>query len=187
MPNVPLVVYDHPWAFKGKISPEAYAALAKIPEVIASKHAGGKDLSADLAAIRGGLRLLPVDIDWVPSAKKFPDEVTATWSGGVACAPAALAALSRAVKAKDWVAAEKIHEKVQWASSVMFPGGDVATFISYSIPLGKGRFRGAELIDPGPSRPPYTDAPQEYLELSLESGRRWKQLQAEYAATAAHA
>jgi 4-(2-carboxyphenyl)-2-oxobut-3-enoate aldolase len=186
LPGVPIVVYDNPWAFKGKISPDTYAALAKIPEVIAAKHAGGPGLEADLAAVGTGINLLPLDIDWVPNAKKFPGQVTACWSGGVACAPAPLAALSRAVAAGDWATAEKIHEKINWASSVMFPGGDLATFISYSIPLGKARFKGAGLIDPGPGRAPYTEAPQEFVDLSLESGRRWKQLQAEFAATAVH-
>jgi dihydrodipicolinate synthase/N-acetylneuraminate lyase len=179
LPGVPLVVYDNPWAFKGKISPAAYAELAKIPTVVGAKHAGG-NLEGDLEAVGSGLKLLPVDIDWVPAAKAHPDALNACWSGGVACAPAPLAALSRAVAAQDWATAEKIHEKVQWASKVMMPAGDVATFISYSIPLGKGRFKGAELIDPGPGRAPYSEAPAEYYALSLESGRRWKQLQEEF-------
>jgi 4-(2-carboxyphenyl)-2-oxobut-3-enoate aldolase len=180
LPDVPIVVYDNPWAFKGKISPEAFAELAKMPQLVAAKHAGGKGLEADLQAVGDRMRLLPIDIDWVPVAKQHPELLTACWSGGVACAPAPLAALSKAVAARDWAAADKIHEKVGWASSVMFPGGDVATFISYSIPLGKGRFKGAELIDPGPGRPPYSEAPADYYALSLESGRRWKQLQEEF-------
>ena len=187
LPGVPIVVYDNPWAFKGKISPEAYAELAKIPEVVAAKHAGGPGLEADLKAVGKDVSLLPLDIDWVPTVKKYPEQIVACWSGAVACAPAPLAALSRAVAARDWAAADKIHEKIHWASSVMFPGGDLEKFISYSIPLGKARFKAAELIDPGPSRAPYTEAPQEYVELSLESGRRWKQLQAEFASAAAHA
>jgi len=35
LPGVPLVVYDNPSAFKGKISAAAYRALAQIPEVVA--------------------------------------------------------------------------------------------------------------------------------------------------------
>jgi 4-(2-carboxyphenyl)-2-oxobut-3-enoate aldolase len=187
LPGVPLVVYDNPSAFKGKISPGAFAELAKIPEVVAAKHAGGPTLEADLKAAPSGISFLPLDIDWVPSSKKFPDQVRACWSGAVACAPAVLVALQKAVQARDWATADAIHAKVHRASSVMFPGGDVEKFISYSIPLGKGRFKGAELIDPGPSRPPYTEAPADFYELSLESGRRWKQLQAEYAGAAVHA
>jgi len=184
LPGVPLVVYDNPWAFKGKISVAAYAELAKIPQIVAAKHAGGPGLETDLAAVGDAMRLLPLDIDWVPFVKKLPQRVTACWSGAVACAPAPLAALSRAVAARDWPEAERIHEKVRWASSVMFPGGDLEAFISYSIPLGKARFKGAELIDPGPGRAPYSEAPAEYVELSLESGRRWKTLQAEFAPAA---
>jgi len=182
LPGVPLVVYDNPWAFKGKISPQVYAELAKIPQVVAAKHAGG-NIEADLDAVGSGCKLLPLDSDWVPIAKAHPDAVTSCWSGAVACAPAPIAALSRAVRTRAWATAERIHEKIAWASKVMFPGGDIGTFISYSIPLGKGRFKGAELIDPGPGRPPYSEAPADYYELSLESGRRWKQLQAEFTAS----
>jgi 4-(2-carboxyphenyl)-2-oxobut-3-enoate aldolase len=187
LPGVPMVVYDNPWAFKGKISPETYHELAKIPEVVSAKHAGGPNFEADLKAVGKDISMLPIDSDWFANAKKFPDEVIACWSGAVACAPAPLAALSRAIAARDWATAQRVHDKVEWATSVMFPAGDLATFISYSIPLGKARFKGAGLIDPGPGRAPYSEAPQEYIELSLESGRRWKQLQDEFTTTPVHA
>ncbi len=44
MPGVPLVAYDNPSAFKGKMSRDVYRALAEIPEVVASKHVGGPAL-----------------------------------------------------------------------------------------------------------------------------------------------
>jgi len=43
------------------------------------------------------------------------------------------------------------------------------------------RFREAGLFDPGPSRPPYLEAPADYVEGSRVCGRRWAQLQREYA------
>ena len=60
LPGVPLVAYDNPSAFKGKISPAAYRALAEIPEIIASKHVGGPALVPDLLAVgdRGSISLL---------------------------------------------------------------------------------------------------------------------------------
>jgi len=38
LPGVPLIIYDNPHAFKGKITTETYQQLALIPEVVASKH-----------------------------------------------------------------------------------------------------------------------------------------------------
>ena len=50
--GVPLVIYDNPFAFKGKISTDVYGELAKIPEYVASKHVGGPALKTDMAAGR---------------------------------------------------------------------------------------------------------------------------------------
>jgi dihydrodipicolinate synthase/N-acetylneuraminate lyase len=180
MPGVPLVVYDNPLAFKGKISTEAYKQLAAIPETVASKHVGGPSLEGDLLAVGKGLRLLPLEPDWCALAEKHPDLAKACWSGSVACAPAPIAALSKAILARDWPRAHALTEKVTWAQQPMFPGGDLATFMSYSIQLGHVRFAAAGLIDPGPTRPPYVGAPEEYVAGSVECGRRWAQLQREF-------
>ena len=87
LPGVPLVVYDNPSAFKGKISREVYRALAEIPEVVASKHVGGPSLVPDLLEIGHKMRLLPLEVDWCALAREYPQQAQACWSGGVACAP----------------------------------------------------------------------------------------------------
>jgi 4-(2-carboxyphenyl)-2-oxobut-3-enoate aldolase len=179
MPGVPLVAYDNPLAFKGKISTEAYKQIAAIPEMVASKHVGGPSLEGDLLAVGKGLRLLPLEPDWCALAEKYPELAKACWSGSVACAPAPIAALSKAILARDWPRARALTEKVIWAQQPMFPGGDLATFMRYSIQLGHIRFAAAGLIDPGPTRPPYVGAPEEYVAGSVECGRRWAQLQRE--------
>jgi 4-(2-carboxyphenyl)-2-oxobut-3-enoate aldolase len=179
LPGVPLVVYDNPAAFKGKISVEAYQQLAALPEIVATKHAGGPTLERDIQAVGDKVAVLPLDSDWYDAARRFPDLATACWSGNVACAPSPLAALSRAVLSRDWATAEMISKKVNWALAPQF-GGDMSRFMDYSIPMGRARFRGAGLIDPGPSRPPYTDAPPEMIEGGEETGRRWAQLENEF-------
>jgi 4-(2-carboxyphenyl)-2-oxobut-3-enoate aldolase len=181
MPGVPLVVYDNPLAFKGKISTETYRALAAIPEIVAAKHVGGPSLEGDLLAVGKGLRLLPLEPDWCGLAEKHPDLAKACWSGSVACAPRPIAALSRAILARDWQRARELTKRVVWAMETMFPDGDLARFMNYSIQLGHVRFAAAGLIDPGPTRPPYVGAPEEFIAGSVECGRRWAQLQAEFA------
>ena len=180
LPDVPLVVYDNPHAFKGKMSADVYAELAKIPEVIAAKHVGGPALEDDMRAVGDRIRVLPLAPEWYPIAKKLPELAKACWSGGVACAPSPIMALSRAIKTGEWDVAKSISEKLVWAEAPMFPGGDLGRFMDYSIQIGHLRFKAAGLIDPGPSRPPYLDAPEEYVAGALECGQRWAQLEAEF-------
>ncbi len=181
LPNVPLVVYDNPSAFKGKISRDVYRALAEIPEVVAAKHVGGPELESDLIEIGDKVRILPLEVDWYELARKYPQQAQACWSGGVACAPAPLIALRDEIFAENWTRAHAISERISWAVRAMFPGGDMSKFMDYSIPLGHLRFEEAGLFKPGPSRPPYLDAPEAYKEGSRLCGQRWAQLQREFA------
>ncbi len=183
LPGVPLIVYDNPVAFKGKISQDAYIALGKIPEVVASKHVGGPALESDAAALGQSCRILPLVSDWLRTAREHPDLMTAAWTGHVACAPAPLVALAKAIRAHDWEAAESVSEKCRWAESAMFVGGELADFMNYSVQIGHLRFAAAGLIEPGPPRPPYIGLPDKYREGGLETGRRWATLQQEFAQT----
>ena len=180
LPGVPLVVYDNPSAFKGKISIEVYLALAEIPEIVAAKHVGGPALESDMRAVGNKIRVLPLEMDWYSVAKSVPDLALACWSGSVACAPAPLVALAKAIHGADWVRAEYLTERITWAMSPMFPGGDLSKFMDYSIPLGHERFEAAGLISPGPCRPPYLKAPESYMQGSREAGKRWAVLQKEF-------
>jgi 4-(2-carboxyphenyl)-2-oxobut-3-enoate aldolase len=184
LPGVPIVIYDNPHAFKGKILTDTYQELAKIKEVVASKHTGGPTLEGDILAVRDTLRMLPLETDWFPMAQKYPKFARASWSGNVACAPTPIGMLSRAILAADWDAAKRLHEECNWAVETMFPGGDIALFMNYSIQLGHARFRTAGLIDPGPTRRPYIGAPDEYIAGCEEVGRRFAELERRYAGKA---
>lgn len=182
LPGVPLVVYDNPIAFKGKIGTDAYRALADIPEVIAAKHVGGPSLEGDALAVGEKCRILPMVSDWLRVARLHPSLMQAAWTGSIACAPAPLVALAREIRDRNWDAAETISEKCRWAEAAMFAGADLAKFMDYSIQIGHLRFASAGLIDPGPPRPPYLELPESFQDGALECGRRWARLQGEYAA-----
>jgi len=179
-PGVPLIVYDNPIAFKGKISTNAYRELAKIPEIIAAKHTGGPSLIGDVKAVEGKMKILPIDEAWLEPARELPDEVTACWTGNIASAPDAVSALGVAIKNRDWERAEYVTERLHWAQAPQFPDGDLAKFMPYSIQIGHARFKGAGLIDPGPGRPPYAKAPQSFIDGGLEAGRRLREIQIEF-------
>lgn len=60
LPGIPVVIYDNPAAFKGKISVEAYRQLADAPEIVATKHAGGPTLEGRHRGLRRqGCRAAP--------------------------------------------------------------------------------------------------------------------------------
>jgi 4-(2-carboxyphenyl)-2-oxobut-3-enoate aldolase len=180
LPGVPLVIYDNPRAFRGKISTEVYGALAAIPEIIAARQAGGRETEENIEALGDKMRFLVHDQHWYPAARRFPERALACWSGNVACGPGPVAALSRAVLARDWVAAEAIHARLAWAGETMYPAGDLETFADYSIQLCHVRLQAAGFIDPGPCRPPYLGVPDEYVAGAQEVGRRWKALHEQY-------
>lgn len=187
VPNLAICVYDNPGAFKGKISSQAYRELSQIPQVVAAKHMGigmvGKAFVADLHAVAGRIRLLPLDDDWYYSARLFPDSVRACWSGDVACGPAPVIALKQAILQQDWERAGAISEAIEWALETLFPRGDFQEFLKYSIQIDKAKFSAAGFMRPGPSRPPYHNAPAAYLAGGTEVGRRWATLQQRYAQT----
>ncbi|WP_432841707.1 dihydrodipicolinate synthase family protein [Dactylosporangium sp. CA-092794] len=183
VPELGIVVYDNPEAFKGKISTAAYAALAEIPQVVAAKYpVFGPQFAADLAAVAGRMRLLPVDRDWCTAHALGPDDVVACWSGSAACGPLAHVELSRRILAGDLDGARAIAGELGAASAGFFPEGSFALFSRYNIQLEKIRIDAAGYIKAGPCRPPYVRCPPEYAAGARESARRFAELDARYRA-----
>lgn len=185
LPGQSQIVYDNPSAFKGKIASETYGALSRIPQIVAAKHMGftlmGDRFVADLKAVAGRIRLLALADDWVASARRFPDQVLACWSGDAACGPAPLLALRDALQANDWDSAQVVNDDIAYAIAPLFPDGDFEVFSRYNIQIDRAEFAAAGWITPGPCRPPYTTAPDNYLACGTETGTRWKAMQTKYA------
>ncbi len=180
LPGVPTIVYDNHLAFKGKISTDAYSALSRIREIIATKHIGGPAMADDLKAVDGRMRVLPIDANWAAFARQFPDDALACWTGNAADGTEPLAALARAIEARDWTLADRICERMAWAQAPMFPGGKLENFVDYNIPIAHARLEGSGLVKSGPPRPPYLFAPEGHLAGGRETGRRWASLRYEF-------
>ncbi len=181
LPGVPFVVYDNQFAFKGKIDTATYAALSRIPNIVATKHIGGPSIADDLLAVEGRMRVLPLDCQWAPLAQRFPDEAVACWSGNAADGTEPLVALAGAVAAGDFDRAEAIGARMAWAQAPMFPDGRLEVFVEYNVPIAHARLEGSGLVRSGPPRPPYVVCPEAYLEGGRETGRRWASLRTEFA------
>jgi 4-(2-carboxyphenyl)-2-oxobut-3-enoate aldolase len=183
VPDVGLMVYDNPEAFKGKISTDAYAALATIPSVVAAKYpVFGPQFEADAAAAAGRMRLLPVDRDWVTAHEIAPDDVLACWSGSASCGPLPHVELARRILAGDVEGARQIAAELGAASAGFFPEGSFALFSRYNIQLEKIRINAAGYIDGGPCRPPYVACPEEYAAGARASAERFAALDQAYRA-----
>ncbi|MGW0817229.1 dihydrodipicolinate synthase family protein [Streptomyces viridiviolaceus] len=180
LPHLAQVAYDNPSAFKGKLSAAVYARLAnEVPQVVAAKHMGlglmGERFADDLRAVAGRIRLLPVAGDWATTAQRFP-EVTACWSGDAACGPAPVLALRDALREGDTDRALRLQGEINEALEPLFPGGSFDEFSKYNIQIDRAEFEAAGYFTPGPTRPPYTTCPPEYLAGGQEAGIRWAAL-----------
>ena len=184
LPHMSQVLYDNPSAFKGKIPSSAYSELASVDQVVAAKHMGpglmGDRFAEDLEAAAGKIRLLVLADEWLEAAQRWPSDIRACWSGEVACGPAPLLALREAILTCDWDLAAKVHDDVASALRPLFPGGSFEEFSRYNMQIDRAEFEAAGWISPGPLRPPYTSAPEAYLEGGRETGRRWAELQRRY-------
>ena len=184
VPNLAMVVYDNPGAFKGKIGTPAYEALSQIPQVVAAKHLGllsGSAFLSDLRAVGGRVRLLPLETDWYYFARLFPEEVTACWSGNVACGPAPVTHLRDLIRARRWEDCQTLTDELEAALETLYPGGNFAEFLKYSIQIDNAQFQAAGFMRTGPTRPPYTEVPESYLAGGREAGKNWAALQQRYA------
>lgn len=179
LPGVPVIVYDNQFAFKAGIAPETYAELARIPEIVATKHIGGPTMAEAIRAVEGRMAVLPVDAQWAAVARDFP-QVRGCWTGNVADGAEPLVALARAMASGDLDRAGGICARMAWAQAPMFPGGKLENFVDYNVPIAHGRLEGSGLVRSGPPRPPYHLAPEGHVEGGRETGRRWAQLRAEF-------
>ncbi len=181
VPELAIIVYDNPEAFKGKISPRVYSKLAAIPQIVAAKYPGlAGGFISDLEAVNERMRLLPVERDWYYAWRWAPDQVVACWSGSASCGPNAIVQLAKMIKAGDEAGAHRISRELAAASKTFFPKGSFALFSQYNVQLEKIRINEAGYINAGPCRPPYISCPEDYAEGARQSGVLLAQLHRQY-------
>lgn len=181
LPDAPIIVYDNPQVFKGKISTGVYRELAKIPSVIGAKYVALSEIyEADVEACGDELTIMPLDVDWRQARSRVGDAARAVWTGSGNCGMAPLVALRTAIDDQDDESAAAVTADIADAIATLLPNGSFHEFSLYNIPLEKARIAAAGLIDPGPARPPYHHVPEQYLEGAREAGRRWAALQEKY-------
>lgn len=177
VPQLGIIVYNNPAAFKSHISVELWERLATIPQVIGAKY-GMLDVTYREAAARVGkrVRLMPMEINWFTALNWFPEEAKACWSGGASCDPLPVIQLRNAIAAGDEDQAEELTRRLSATYETFFPAGGERAFRIYNVQLEKARMDAAGYLKAGPSRPPYHTIPDELAEGARTAGIRWRAL-----------
>ncbi|BBL47311.1 MULTISPECIES: dihydrodipicolinate synthase family protein [Metallosphaera] len=174
-PEISIMLYDNPEAFKGPIPTKVYKTLAeKVPQIVAAKYiALTPKFYEDLRAVGSNIKLLPLEVDWLP-AYLYSKDVNGTWSSSAACGPEPVIALRNAIFKNDLESAIWLTNRIRWTYETFLAFRDFREFSRYNIPIEKVRFNECGYVKAGPARPPYDYIPPEYEELTKESGRRWR-------------
>ncbi|MFJ9787343.1 dihydrodipicolinate synthase family protein [Amycolatopsis sp. NPDC101161] len=176
-PDMAIVLYDNPEAFKGPIPSAAYAALSEVPQIIGAKYiAITPKFGADMAAVGSRLRLLPLESDWLAAHTLHPETALGCWSSSALCGPEPVLALRDAIRAGDVDAARHLTRRIEWTYEPFLARTNFPEFSKYNITLEKLRFDEAGYVTAGPARPPYHVVPGLYAEGARENGRRWRGL-----------
>ncbi|MFE6610947.1 dihydrodipicolinate synthase family protein [Amycolatopsis sp. NPDC057786] len=176
-PEMAIVLYDNPEAFKGPIPSAVYAELAKLPQIIGAKYiAITPKFTADVAAVGGRIRLLPLESDWLAAHTLHPETTLGCWSSSALCGPRPVLALRDAIRSGDVDAARHLTHRIEWTYEPFLARTNFPEFSKYNISLEKLRFDEAGYVTAGPARPPYHVVPEAYAEGARENGRRWRLL-----------
>lgn len=175
VPEMGIVVYDNPVAFKSRISHDVWDRLAAIPQIVAAKYAGGIDLDPTdlIREIGDRVRVMPNERNWYKTYSAT-EKAAACWAPSAALDPLPLVRYRDAIFRGDEETARHLTSRMRHSYETWIPNRDV--FSKYNIPLEKIRMNAAGYMDAGPCRPPYNSIPQEYENGAIESGRRWKEL-----------
>lgn len=182
VPDINIAIYANPEAFKFDFPRNFWAGVAEIPQVVTAKYIGIGHLLRDMAAIKGRIKLLPLDFDYYAAAR-IDDSIDAFWTSGAVCGPAVSLRLRdlvlQARQSGDWSEARAWHARMAPTAAPLFPNGSFAAFSMYNIALEKARMDAAGWMKAGPVRPPYHIVPEEYLQGARQSGEMWAELQHE--------
>jgi 4-(2-carboxyphenyl)-2-oxobut-3-enoate aldolase len=192
-PELNIVLYDDPEAFRRPISTVVYRQLAKIPQIIAAKYRTRLNISgltdnsynADIEAVGAHIKLLPGEFDWFIASRLYG--LDTCWSSLVCGGPAPVMALRDALTAARWSEAEGLTREISHCYEGLIPHHNFEAWHLDKIPFMKARFAAAGYLKPGPALPPYHYLSPERRKIAEECGRRSRVLQEKYLDRAAAA
>jgi dihydrodipicolinate synthase/N-acetylneuraminate lyase len=181
-PNVAVMVYANPRAFRFDFNAEFWGAVSRrAATVMSAKFSYPKRLLDVLATSGGKINFLPHENDVHEYLRLSPETTIGCWSTAASMGPSPTLAIMDAIIAGDRAAAEKINADLNWANEpVMSLVRVPEEFASYNIQVEKIRINEAGYCKAGPIRPPYDVVPDAYAEASRLCGQRWAELVKKY-------
>jgi dihydrodipicolinate synthase/N-acetylneuraminate lyase len=190
VPELGIVVYHNPPAFKNRITPTMWEELAEIPQVVAAKYGATDTMWRDAIEMVGDrVQLMPIERKWFLASELAPDRTRAAWSGSASCDPLPALRLKEAILSGERETARELNHQINATNTKFYPQvGPENVYPEalnvrhddlyglYTIALQKARIGGAGYIEPGPPRPPYHVAPEKLIKMAAESGREWRKL-----------
>lgn len=129
VPELGIVLYYNPTAFKNEFDLSLWERIADVPQVI-----GGKYITLDdsyqtiFERVKGKLRLMTLEHEWFTAHQMFPEDAKACWSGSASCDPTPVVALRNALEAGELEVTEQLTNQLAKANRPMIPNGDMRTF-----------------------------------------------------------
>lgn len=186
VPELGIVVYHNPASFKHRITPPLWRRLADLRQVVGAKYGLVNDEWAEcVELVDGALRLMVMERDWAVAAEQRPHHATAAWSIGACGGPVVVTALRDAIRDGHTTRAKQITRSLHGVYEALIPSGDWDRFRTYSMQLEKLRIDSGNYMTVGPTRPPYTELPDDIVACAREAAARWETLAHELAAGAA--
>jgi dihydrodipicolinate synthase/N-acetylneuraminate lyase len=190
VPELGIIVYHNPPAFKNRLTPELWRELADIPQIVGAKY-GAVDVGWRDAVAQVGdrVQLMPIERKWYLAWKLNPDRARAAWSGSASCDPLPAVRLRDAIFAGDDERARELNHRIGLTNRKFYPEVGKREespeamnvrhdrlFSLHTISLQKARMNGAGYINAGPVRPPYHVAPDDLVQDAYQSGEEWAAL-----------
>lgn len=133
VPELGIILYDNPTAFKNEFDLSLWEQIADVPQVIGAKYITLDDSYRDIfERVMGKLRMMTFEHEWFTARQMFPEDAKACWSGSASCDPTPVVALRNALEADELKVAERLMNQLAEANRPMIPNGDMRTFESRS-------------------------------------------------------
>lgn len=173
-PNVGIMIYSNPAAFKVEIPPNAYHAIKKIDNVVAVKETipGAVRLMNECRICGDDISVMTMDRNMFPSMLYG---ATGCTSFNVCLGPQPVLKLYEACRKEDWKKAAEIANEI--ASLRLARGGASLMYLVNRVHIMANL---AGYCQTGPARRPFAVVPKEVKENCELFVRRWKELVAKY-------
>lgn len=177
VPDLAIMIYQNPYAFRVTLPPPVFARLCRLPNVVAVKQTSMDifNVLGTIKAVKDDLAVLVLDQLMYP-AMTFG--AAGAWSLDACLGPWPALALRDACQQEDWDEAARIADEMQAPFATLGMGMD--EFQAMQAAWHKAAVDEAGYGHAGPARPPFVHVPAHVLESGRNYARRWVELAEPY-------